>query len=41
MNAKFFLDTNVVVYTFDVEAPQEQRRAQELVEQALRTHEVW
>jgi predicted nucleic acid-binding protein len=39
MNAKFFLDTNVVVYTFDVGAPHKQRRAQELVEQALRTHE--
>ncbi len=39
MSAKFFLDTNIVVYTFDAESPQKKRRAQELVEQALRTHE--
>ena len=31
MSAKNFLDTNIVVYTFDVGAPQKQRRAQELV----------
>jgi len=37
MSAKFFLDTNVVEYTFDVRAPKKKRRAQELVEQALRT----
>ncbi len=37
MNAKFFLDTNIMVYTFDAGAPQKKRRAQELVEQALRT----
>jgi predicted nucleic acid-binding protein len=39
MSAKFFLDTNIVVYTFDVKAPQKKRRARELVEEALRTHE--
>lgn len=39
MSAKFFLDTNIVVYTFDAESTQKKRRAQELVEQALRTHE--
>ncbi|WP_447963259.1 PIN domain-containing protein [Nitrospira sp. Ecomares 2.1] len=39
MSAKFFLDTNIVVYTFDVRAPKKKERAQELVEQALRTHE--
>jgi predicted nucleic acid-binding protein len=39
MSVKFFLDTNIVVYTFDDGAPTKQRRAQELVEQALRTHE--
>ena len=39
MSAKFFLDTNIVVYTFDVKAPKKKRRAQELLEQALRTRE--
>ena len=39
MSAKFFLDTNIVVYTFDSGAPKKKRRAQELVEQALRTQE--
>jgi len=39
MSAKFFLDTNIVVYTFDVRAPKKKRRAQELVEQALRTQQ--
>lgn len=39
MSAKFFLDTNIMVYTFDVRAPKKKERAQELVEQALRTHE--
>lgn len=39
MSAKFFLDTNILVYTFDNGAPKKQRRAQELVEQALRTQE--
>jgi len=39
MSAKFFLDTNIVVYSFDADSPQKKRRAQELVEQALRTHE--
>jgi predicted nucleic acid-binding protein len=37
MSAKFFLDTNVLVYTFDGDSPKEKSRAQELVEQALRT----
>lgn len=39
MSAKFFLDTNIVVYTFDTTAPQKKRRAQELVELAVRTLE--
>lgn len=39
MSAKFFLDTNIIVYTFDVRASQKKRRAQELVEHALRTQE--
>ncbi len=36
MSAKFFLDTNIFVYTFDSGAPKKKLRAQELVEQALR-----
>jgi len=39
MSAKFFLDTNILVYTFDSGAPKKKRRAQELVEQALRNLE--
>ncbi len=39
MSAKFFLDTNILVYTFDGDSPKKKSRAQELVEQALRTHE--
>lgn len=39
MSAKFFLDTNIVVYTFDSGAQKKKYRAQELVEQALRSHE--
>ena len=37
MSAEFFLDTNIVVYTFDSGAPKKKRRAQELIEKALRT----
>jgi predicted nucleic acid-binding protein len=39
MSAKFFLDTNVLVYTFDSQAMRKKRRAQELVEQALETQQ--
>ena len=39
MSAKFFLDTNIVVYTFDGKAVKKKRRAQELLEHALRTRE--
>ena len=35
MSAEFFLDTNVLVYTFDLEHPQKQYRATELLETAL------
>lgn len=35
MSAKFFLDTNVLVYTFDAREPVKQARARELVETAL------
>jgi predicted nucleic acid-binding protein len=39
MSANYFLDTNIVVYTFDSGAPKKKRRAQDLLEQALRTQE--
>jgi len=32
---KFFLDTNIVVYTFDQTAPHKQKIAQQLLEQSL------
>jgi predicted nucleic acid-binding protein len=35
MSAKFFLDTNVLVYLFDRSAPEKSARARELVEAAL------
>lgn len=35
MNAKFFLDTNVFVYSFDSSAPQKQKKSQALIEAAL------
>ena len=36
MNAsKFFLDTNIIVYTFDITAPEKQNIAQGLLESAL------
>ncbi len=36
MNAnKFFLDTNIIVYTFDQTAPEKQKIAQNLLEDAL------
>ena len=35
MNAEFFIDTNVLVYTFDSDHPDKQARAQDLVETAL------
>lgn len=35
MRAEWFLDTNVLVYTFDASAPRKRRRAQELVAEAL------
>jgi predicted nucleic acid-binding protein len=37
MNGKFFLDTNVFVYTFDSNAPKKAQRAAELILQAIRT----
>jgi predicted nucleic acid-binding protein len=37
MPAEFFLDTNVLVYTFDSSAPARRSRARELVQDALET----
>jgi predicted nucleic acid-binding protein len=36
--ARFFLDTNIFVYTFDETAPVRQAKAREVVEMALTTH---
>lgn len=36
MSGRFFLDTYILVYTFDVREPEKQVRATELVESALR-----
>jgi predicted nucleic acid-binding protein len=36
---RFFLDTNILVYTFDHTAQSKQRRARELVENALESHQ--
>lgn len=38
MSAEFFLDTNVLVYSFDGESPAKQKKAQELIEEALVRH---
>ncbi len=37
MNGKFFLDTNIFVYTFDVQAPAKAELAAQLVQQAADT----
>jgi predicted nucleic acid-binding protein len=37
MSARFFLDTNVFVYTFDTSAPAKAKRALQLVRQAVET----
>ncbi|MGH9376879.1 MAG: PIN domain-containing protein [Terriglobia bacterium] len=37
MNARFFLDTNVFVYSFDRSAPVKARRAARLIRQAVET----
>lgn len=39
MTGRFFLDTNVLVYTFDATAPRKQRVARALVERALHGRE--
>ncbi|HEY5042825.1 MAG TPA: PIN domain-containing protein [Verrucomicrobiae bacterium] len=38
MSARFFLDTNVLVYCFDETAPRKQRVAHALVREALEAH---
>lgn len=40
MSARFFLDTNVLVYTFDPREPVKQARAIELVTEALQGHGI-
>lgn len=35
MNGRFFLDTNILVYNFDGRAPAKQKRARQLVAEAL------
>lgn len=37
MSAKFFLDTNVIVYSFDTSQPEKKERAQVLIGAALQT----
>jgi predicted nucleic acid-binding protein len=37
MNARFFLDTNIFVYSFDRNAPAKARRAAQLIRQAVHT----
>jgi predicted nucleic acid-binding protein len=37
MNDRFFLDTNIFVYSFDENAPQKSARASELIRQAVRS----
>lgn len=39
MAGRFFLDTNIFVYTFDASSPAKRAVAQELVEQALTTRQ--
>lgn len=37
MNVRFFLDTNIFVYSFDGNAPQKSSRASELIREAVRS----
>ena len=39
MNGRFFLDTNILVYTFDAKAPEKAKRAAQLVRRAADTGE--
>ena len=37
MNGKYFIDTNVFIYSFDIEQPAKQKRSQELIQLGLGT----
>ncbi|MFQ5627553.1 MAG: PIN domain-containing protein [bacterium] len=37
MNDKYFLDTNIFVYSFDARSPEKQKKAQKLIDEALNT----
>ncbi len=37
MNGKFFLDTNIIIYSFDIESPTKRARALGLIEEALKS----
>ena len=39
MNDKFFMDSNILIYTFDSHTPRKQEKARELVAMALRTQQ--
>lgn len=40
MNARYFLDTNIFVYSFDETAPEKQKIAQQLIQDALNNNGV-
>jgi predicted nucleic acid-binding protein len=37
MSARFFLDTNILVYSFDASSPAKQKKARDLIDRALST----
>jgi len=37
MNDKFFMDSNILIYTFDSHAPRKRKQARELIATALKT----
>ena len=39
MNDKFFLDTNIIVYSFDTANPEKRQNAQKLIAHALSNHQ--
>lgn len=38
MNDKYFIDTNIFIYSFDQRDKQKQQRAQQIIDQALKTN---
>ena len=38
MNGRFFLDTNIFVYSFDAGSPEKRKTAEQLIRKALETH---